>query len=967
MKKIVTILFTVFFILNVYANTTERAVLVFEGKRSKNLMIQNLKRTKGAFEVKSGRMEATLLSKSLSIPLSSPTPFIAFSTSIDGDFNLSQLSFSISVSNDNKKWSKWDELPYNTHAEKADRRYITQLIYLDKKVKFIKFRLHIKPSQDEGTKSTVKNIKLNFFSPGDDESYNSAEDEFQDTQTDSRASCSCSQPTATARTSWGASLGLGVGISIPPATYTTVTHLVVHHEAGSNSSTNWAARVRSIWDFHVNTNGWQDIGYNYLVDPNGVLYVGRGGGDNVQGAHFTCNANTMGVCLLGDYTSVSPTSSAINKLTELLAWKSCQMDILPTGTSFHQASGIQLSNICGHRDNAPASSCNTGTACPGNTFYPQLSSLRTSVSNYINTACSGGSIAPLNDNCNDAIQLTSNTSCSNTSGTVADATADNFPQQASCDNASPSLGAGVFYKFTAVAQSHTITVSPTGTLDAVIVVYSGNCNSLNQVPGGCFDQSGGNGLVTTLTVNNLTVGQQYTIRVYDYGAANATSGGFNICVTHTPCTYSISPSSQNFSATSSSGSFSINTGSGCTWTATSNCNWLTTSSSGSGNGTVNFNLTANTGSQRTCNITVSGQTFTVTQDATPCNYSINPSSQNFTSSANSGSFSVSAGSGCSWTASSNCNWLTTSSSGSGNGTINFNLTENTGSQRTCNITVGGLTFTVMQEGPTPCTYTLSPSSANYSATTLNGSFNISTSPSSCTWTASTNCSWITLVNSTSTGNGNITFTMSSNSNQADRTCEISVNGQPFTVNQSGTGTPVLNADFYASQTSGCAPLTIDFFDNSTGSPQTYVWEFLGNGVNPNTSTVKNPTAITYNQTGVYPVKLTIVGGGNSDVEVKTEYINVGCVGLDDNLDSNPITIFPNPSNGSFNVNFETSSSLPTIIKVFSLIGQLISEQKIINQSRKVTATFNLNHASKGVYLLQVIEGDNLTSQKIEIQ
>lgn len=136
---------------------------------------------------------------------------------------------------------------------------------------------------------------------------------------------------------------------------------------------------------------------------------------------------------------------------------------------------------------------------------------------------------PANDDCNGAVTLTSQTSCSNTSGTVANATADGF-SQATCDAASSSLGAGVFYKFTAVATTQTITVTPTGTLDAVVVLYSGGCFNLQQVA--CIDQAGGNGVVTTLTANNLTIGTQYTIRVYDYGAANATSGGFSICVTH---------------------------------------------------------------------------------------------------------------------------------------------------------------------------------------------------------------------------------------------------------------------------------------------------------------------------------------------------------------------------------------------------------------------------------------------------
>ena len=550
MKKLVTIIFSAFIIISASANTTERAVLVFEGKRNKNIITQNLKRTKGIFETKSNRADAVILSKKISVPLSNPTPFIAFSASIEGDFDMSLLSFAISVSNDSRKWSEWQNLSNDTHSEKDEQRYFTPLTYLEKEVKYIKFRVYLKPNQLEGKKSFVRNIKLHFFSPGDDESFIDGNVQPQGNQGGSRSHCSCSLPYAVPRTDWGASLGLGTGISIPPASYTTVTHLVVHHEAGSNSSTNWAARVRSVWDLHVNTRGWQDIGYNYLVDPNGVLYVGRGGGDNVQGAHFTCNGGTMGVCLLGDYTSVSPTTNALNKLTEILAWKACQRDITPTATSYHSASGLQLANICGHKDNTPAPSCNTGTACPGNTFYPQLSTVRTAVDNYINNGCSGVNpcTAPPNDAC-AGTTLTVGTSCgSGTSGTVICATATNGLAKAACDGYSgtPHLK-DVWYTFTASSTAtYTITATPTSTstattnIDVVLALYTGSCGSLTPVANGCSDSGGGGGAAETITLS-LTAGT-YRVRVYDYGNGEPTTGSFSICVysSCTPPTASIS-------------------------------------------------------------------------------------------------------------------------------------------------------------------------------------------------------------------------------------------------------------------------------------------------------------------------------------------------------------------------------------------------------------------------------------------
>lgn len=61
-----------------------------------------------------------------------------------------------------------------------------------------------------------------------------------------------------------------------PPLYTTVTHLIVHHTAGANTAADWPSVLRSIWVLHVMGNGWNDIGYDYLIDPDGLPYEGRG-------------------------------------------------------------------------------------------------------------------------------------------------------------------------------------------------------------------------------------------------------------------------------------------------------------------------------------------------------------------------------------------------------------------------------------------------------------------------------------------------------------------------------------------------------------------------------------------------------------------------------------------------------------------------------------------------------------------
>jgi hypothetical protein len=153
------------------------------------------------------------------------------------------------------------------------------------------------------------------------------------------------KPPVVSRTSWGA--GDGQTSRVVPSYY-PVSHLVLHHTADSDSlypsEQNWAARVRAIWSFHTFTRGWGDIGYNYLIDPNGVIYEGRAGGDNAVGFHDTANYGSMGVAVIGTYDQYPMPPAAQDALVRLLSWKAGERDIDPFGSSYYY--GCTRSTAC---------------------------------------------------------------------------------------------------------------------------------------------------------------------------------------------------------------------------------------------------------------------------------------------------------------------------------------------------------------------------------------------------------------------------------------------------------------------------------------------------------------------------------------------------------------------------------------------------------------------------------------------
>ncbi len=187
----------------------------------------------------------------------------------------------------------------------------------------------------------------------------------------------CQQPSLISQQVWRS--GLPTPTIVPASTI--VKHVIIHHSAGSNTDTNYLQTIRNIYLYHTQSNGWDDIGYNYLIAPNGLLFAGRdpqgvADQDDIRGAHFCSkNSNTMGICMLGTFTNSVPNQDAIDKLEDLLTWKMEKSFLNPTHFDLHPLGSNDALNtgiIDGHR-----SGCNT--ECPGTVFYQAFPQLRQNV------------------------------------------------------------------------------------------------------------------------------------------------------------------------------------------------------------------------------------------------------------------------------------------------------------------------------------------------------------------------------------------------------------------------------------------------------------------------------------------------------------------------------------------------------------------------------------------------------------
>jgi N-acetylmuramoyl-L-alanine amidase len=196
-----------------------------------------------------------------------------------------------------------------------------------------------------------------------------------------RAAQIAGAPAMITRDQWGP----GFTARVAPS-YGEVQMAFVHHTVNANdyAPEDSAGIVLGIAKYHRDHNGWNDIGYNFLVDKYGQIFEGRGGGIDqpVIGAQAEgWNRLSTGVANIGTYSTVTQTPEAIDAIARLLGWKMtihgvpCEGTVVLTsggGSTNRYSYGTQVTmqRISGHRDGCK-------TDCPGAALYGQLPDIRT--------------------------------------------------------------------------------------------------------------------------------------------------------------------------------------------------------------------------------------------------------------------------------------------------------------------------------------------------------------------------------------------------------------------------------------------------------------------------------------------------------------------------------------------------------------------------------------------------------------
>ena len=179
----------------------------------------------------------------------------------------------------------------------------------------------------------------------------------------------------------------------------------------------------------------------------------------------------------------------------------------------------------------------------------------------------------------------------------------------------------------------------------------------------------------------------------------------------------------------------------------------------------------------------------------PCTFTLNPASATVVAAGITGSFNVSTGASCKWTASvSDSSFISISTgcglghtcttySGSGSGTLSYKIAQNLGaSPRSGSITVNGAVYNITQFGTGgSCAYAVNPTSLLVSAGMTTVPVTVKTSDQTCQWTAS----GLGAPATTFTGNGSVNLTIPANATASTVVLNATVAGQTFTATQTG--------------------------------------------------------------------------------------------------------------------------------------------------------------------------------------
>lgn len=300
--------------------------------------------------------ETTLRAESA--PVVAENPFIAVGVRWHADQPVgTAVTLQIRLA-DGDIWTDWRDIRISEDAEVRNDpdAFASDLLFVPKADK-VQLAANLQ-SSDPNVTPRLENVRIDLINS------QAGPNTAQALQSISADAVTVGQPTIISRAAWGANESWMTWAPEQGG----VQQILLHHTAGTDGGNDPAAVIRGIYYYHAVTLGWGDIGYNFLVDPQGNIYEGRFGGLGTIGGHASgYNTGSVGIGLLGTYESFTATPAAENAVANLSGYLTAKYDLDPQQVKIFIDKSVPT--LGAHRDV-------NSTLCPGTSEYTRMNSLR---------------------------------------------------------------------------------------------------------------------------------------------------------------------------------------------------------------------------------------------------------------------------------------------------------------------------------------------------------------------------------------------------------------------------------------------------------------------------------------------------------------------------------------------------------------------------------------------------------------
>lgn len=266
-----------------------------------------------------------------------------------------------------RSWSPWKTIESDDDERKdGTTQTLQQALVLSSAISQMQYRINLTGSNSQPSAIVdLSKIELATINSSNGPKFTQKKPGLFSFLKPKAAQAAISGPRIISRTEWGSPEGNTSPRWQPE--YRALGRAVIHHTVTTDTPDSGAA-MRAIWQFHANSKGWGDIGYNYVVDKQGNIFQGRAfdpttanalKADVVGGHAEGHNYGTTGIAMLGDYSNTRPPDITIENVSNVVGYKLAPYNVAPSGFTG------PIPSTVGHRDVKQ-------TACPGAGVYNEL-------------------------------------------------------------------------------------------------------------------------------------------------------------------------------------------------------------------------------------------------------------------------------------------------------------------------------------------------------------------------------------------------------------------------------------------------------------------------------------------------------------------------------------------------------------------------------------------------------------------